>query len=214
MGAFVPHDNLINEPSEKSTHSTDHAEMLHNAVKDWMASPRTAATDATGTPSPDAAHILGNFHISDSSTTDATVTEPKKQDEPGVEGRGHDAPPPSEPIPRDLPNTPTQPESGSPARGQDAPPAGPSAPRETDNPAVANPAHGDAAPVRKLEPQAEPQDYSGSYFQPTGPATPVGKGDSGGESSPPPSSKYGADDWHVAGPPKIVYDPTGSSKKQ
>jgi hypothetical protein len=79
MGSFVPNDHL-NEPSEKNTHSTDHAEMLHQAVKDWMESPKPGASEATGTHSPDAAHILGNFHL-----TDGSAPSTSKSADAGVE---------------------------------------------------------------------------------------------------------------------------------
>jgi hypothetical protein len=83
MGSFVPNDHLKNEPSEKNTHSTDHAEMLHQAVKDWMESPKPGAPgapEATGTHSPDAAHILGNFHL-----TDGSAPSTSKSADAGVE---------------------------------------------------------------------------------------------------------------------------------
>jgi hypothetical protein len=91
MGSFVPNDHLKNEPSENNTHSTDHAEMLHKVVEDWMTSPKPGAGDATGTPSPDAAHILGNFHITDDS---APITS-KSADagaEPNTKGVADDKP--------------------------------------------------------------------------------------------------------------------------
>jgi hypothetical protein len=69
MSSPVSNDRVKNEQSEKHMDSPEHAAMLQNAVHDWMTSARPEASGSSEEHSPQAAHILGDFKITDGSAS-------------------------------------------------------------------------------------------------------------------------------------------------
>ena len=69
MSSPVSNDHIKNDRSEKHMDSPEHSEMLQNAVHDWMTSAKPEASGSSAEHSPQAAHILGDFKLTDGSAS-------------------------------------------------------------------------------------------------------------------------------------------------